>query len=68
MDGKSAVVAEGVIPVNLFPQVMEPIRLKNEIRAIKKWKDSSGNWIFDFGGNIAGSTTSNGRSAKRKHI
>ena len=51
---KNAVVAEGVIPVNLFPQVMEPIRLKNEIRAIKKWKDSSGNWIFDFGGNIAG--------------
>ena len=35
---KNAVVAEGVIPVNLFPQVMEPIRLKNEIRAIKKWK------------------------------
>ncbi len=40
---ENAVVAEGVIPVNLFPQVMEPIRLKNEIRAIKKWKDSSGN-------------------------
>lgn len=51
---KNAVVAEGVIPVNLFPQVMEPIRLKNEIRAIKKWKDPSGNWIFDFGVNIAG--------------
>jgi len=51
---KNAVVAEGVIPVNLFPQVMEPICLKNEIRAIKKWKDPSGNWIFDFGVNIAG--------------
>ncbi|MCM0718980.1 glycoside hydrolase family 78 protein [Parabacteroides sp. W1-Q-101] len=51
---KNAVVAEGVIPVNLFPQVMEPICLKNEIRAVKKWKDPSGNWIFDFGVNIAG--------------
>lgn len=51
---KNAVVAEGVIPVNLFPQIMEPICLKNEIRAVKKWKDPSGNWIFDFGVNIAG--------------
>lgn len=51
---KNAVVAEGVIPVNLFPHVMESICLKNEIRAVKKWKDPSGNWIFDFGVNIAG--------------
>lgn len=50
----NAVVAEGVIPVELLPQIVEPICLKNEIKAVKKWKDPSGNWIFDFGVNIAG--------------
>lgn len=51
---KEAVVAEGVIPTDLFPQLMEPICLKNEIKAVKRWKDPSGNWIFDFGVNLAG--------------
>lgn len=49
-----AVVAEGVIPRDLFPQIMEPICLKDEIKAVKRWKDPSGNWVFDFGVNVAG--------------
>lgn len=48
------VEAVGVIPNELRPQVVEPIRMKEKIAAIKKWKDPSGNWIFDFGVNVAG--------------
>jgi alpha-L-rhamnosidase len=42
------------IPPKLLPQPIEPIRKKEVIQAVKKWKDPSGNWIFDFGVNRAG--------------
>ena len=32
---------------------MEPIRLKQEIAPVAMWQDSAGNWIFDFGVNVA---------------
>ena len=51
---KNAVVAGAGIPKELRPQLMEPIRLKAGIKAVKTWKDPSGNWIFDFGVNVAG--------------
>lgn len=55
LDGwQNTVDAKGIIPLELRPQLMEPIRLKDEIKAVKMWKDPSGNWIFDFGVNIAG--------------
>lgn len=52
-DWKSVRPAEGVIPARLVPQVMEPIRLKQEIAPVAMWQDSAGNWIFDFGVNVA---------------
>lgn len=55
LDGwKNAVQASGIIPPHLYPQLMEPIRLKEDIKAVKMWKDPSGNYIYDFGVNIAG--------------
>ena len=51
---KQVVVATGTIPCELRPQLVEPIRLIKELRAIKKWKDPAGNWVFDFGVNVAG--------------
>lgn len=51
--GRAFVPAEGVIPARLVPQVMEPIRLKQEIAPVAMWQDSVGNWIFDFGVNVA---------------
>lgn len=51
---KNAVVAGGILPKELHPQLIAPIRLKEEIKAVKKWKDPNGNWVFDFGVNIAG--------------
>lgn len=55
LDGwKNAVIAKGIVPGKLYPQPMEPIRLKEEIQAVKMWKDPSGNYVFDFGVNVAG--------------
>lgn len=52
---KKAVIATGDnIPLELRPQLMPPIRLKEVIEAVDLWQDPAGNWIFDFGVNIAG--------------
>ncbi|MDR2037605.1 MAG: glycoside hydrolase family 78 protein [Bacteroidales bacterium] len=48
------IASSGVIPAQLRPQVMEPIRYQQEIPAVDMWQDPQGNWIFDFGVNIAG--------------
>lgn len=54
-DWNKAVLAKGAnIPKSLFPQLMEPIRLNEVIDAVDMWQDKEGNWIFDFGVNIAG--------------
>jgi alpha-L-rhamnosidase len=45
---------ENTIPQRLISQQIEPIRKKQYIKPIKIWQDSVGNWIFDFGINIAG--------------
>lgn len=53
-DWKKASLAQTGIPPRLIPQVMEPIRTKQVIKAVQMWQDPSGNWIFDFGVNVAG--------------
>lgn len=53
-DWKYAAPARENIPSVLIPQVMDPIRTKQILKAVKIWKDPSGNWIFDFGANMAG--------------
>lgn len=53
-DWKTAVLAKAGIPPRLVPQLMEPIRTKQVIKAVKLWQAPSGNWIFDFGINQAG--------------
>ncbi|MBC8618634.1 family 78 glycoside hydrolase catalytic domain [Parabacteroides faecis] len=63
-----AVLAESNIPVDLYPQLIEPIRLKNEIKAVKKWKDPCGNWVFDFGVNIAGVPQIKVKQPKGTHL
>ena len=50
---KNARLATGIVPPELRPQVMEPIRLKEEITPVDLWQTDDGKWIFDFGVNIA---------------
>lgn len=42
------------MPPRLEPQLIAPIRIQQKLKPVKMWQDSSGNWIFDFGVNIAG--------------
>ena len=53
-DWNNAVLAQTGIPPRLVPQLMEPIRTKQLLKAVEMWQDSSGSWIFDFGVNLAG--------------
>lgn len=41
------------LPPHLFPQMLEPIRLLDAVKPVKTWKDKNGNWIIDFGINMA---------------
>ena len=49
-----AVRASGIVPKALYPQPVEPIRVQREYPALSVRRDPAGNWIFDFGVNIAG--------------
>lgn len=49
-----AIPATENIPPNLVPQLIEPIRKKEVLTAKEVWKDPAGNWIYDFGVNVAG--------------
>ncbi len=51
---QGALLATENIPPKLVPQVIEPIRKQELITAQKVWKDPAGNWIYDFGVNVAG--------------
>jgi len=53
-DWDNAVLAQTGIPPRLVPQLMKPIRTKQLLKAVEMWQDPSGNWIFDFGVNLAG--------------
>lgn len=53
-DWKIADLAKTGMPPRLVPQLIDPIRTKQVIKAIKVWQEPSGNWIFDFGVNVAG--------------
>lgn len=50
----SAVEAKENLPPKLISQPIPPIRKKALITAKEIWQDSQGNWIFDFGVNLAG--------------
>ena len=54
LDWNNAVRAQAGIPPRLVPQLIEPIRTKQVLKAIEMWQDPFGNWIFDFGVNLAG--------------
>lgn len=53
---ENALLAKDGTPPKLFPQLIDPIRKKQVIKAVDMWQDPSGNWIFDFGVNAAGIT------------
>lgn len=53
-DWKKADLAQTGIPPRLVPQLIDPIRTQQVIKAVRMWQDPSGNWIFDFGLNVAG--------------
>lgn len=53
-DWNKVILVKDHIPPRLIPQTMEPIRTMQVLKAIKMWKDTTGNWIFDFGVNLAG--------------
>lgn len=42
------------MPPQLSPQLISPIRKKEILETEKIWQDSTGNWIYDFGVNVAG--------------
>jgi len=52
-DWKNARIATGIVPPELRPQLMEPIRLHQEITPVALWQTADGKWVFDFGVNIA---------------
>jgi alpha-L-rhamnosidase len=52
-DWKKAQLATGIVPPELRPQMVEPIRMKQEISPVDIWQTSEGKWIFDFGVNVA---------------
>ncbi len=52
-DWAPAIPANDGIPPRLLPQLMEPIRIKQELKSVIGGIPS-GNWIFDFGTNVAG--------------
>jgi len=54
VDWEKAVVAEEGVPPYLLPQLMEPIRTKQVLKADSVWRNPFGKWIFDFGKNVAG--------------
>ncbi len=49
-----ALVVHKNVPPHLRPQLMAPIRMKQVVTADSIWKSPSGEWIFDFGKNVAG--------------
>jgi len=53
-DWKPVLLVKDNIPPRLVPQIVEPIRKKQLLKALKMWQDTTGNWIFDFGVNCAG--------------
>lgn len=53
---KKVALAESNIPPCLKPQMINPIRKRQVIKAVDMWKDAKGAWIFDFGVNVAGIT------------
>ena len=52
-DWRPAVEATGIVPLSLRPQLVDPIRFKESVAPVDLWQDADGNWIFDFGVNIA---------------
>ncbi len=46
LDWKKAIHAHDGVPPCLFPQLMEPIRTKQELKAVKMWQDPSGNSLI----------------------
>lgn len=54
LDWKKAILAHEGVPPSLVPQLVEPIRTMQKLEAVEMWQDPSGNWIFDFGVNVAG--------------
>lgn len=53
-DWDKAILVKENMPPRLVAQPMDPIRTKQVLKAVKMWQDSTGNWIFDFGVNLAG--------------
>lgn len=50
---EKAVLATSNTPPRLIPQMIPPIRKKETLSAENIWQDSLGNWIYDFGVNVA---------------
>lgn len=50
---QKALIATKNLPPRLLPQLIPPIRKKEVLSAQAIWQDSLGNWIYDFGVNVA---------------
>ncbi|MDD3061883.1 MAG: family 78 glycoside hydrolase catalytic domain [Massilibacteroides sp.] len=53
-DWKSVLIASKDTPPRLLPQKIHPIRKKEILTAKDLWQDPSGNWVYDYGVNVAG--------------
>ena len=52
-DWQPAVPATIGVPPRLVAQTMAPIRTQEELAPVKQWRNPAGNWVFDFGINVA---------------
>lgn len=55
------------LDINLRAQMSEPLFVRDTLLCVKKYKNSKGNWIFDFGQNFSGIVRINvkGKSGKQ---
>lgn len=49
----AAIETNEALPPSLRPQMMDPIRLLDRVKPKQIWRDRNGNWVIDFGENIA---------------
>ncbi len=67
-DWKKAIIARENVPPRLVPQLMEPVRKEQIVKAVNIWQDPSGKWIFDFGENVAGIPFLNVKQPEGTHL
>lgn len=48
----AATATDGVVPPQLRPQMMEPMRTATIVKPVASWRAGNGRWVIDMGANI----------------